>query len=322
MNEPVAVIVNTSGGTASSLGDKLEATVRAAFAGQEIDLRLVEGKHITEAVKAAAGRSVVAIGGGDGTQGSAAATFASSETAQIVLPLGTRNHLAKQLGMPADLAEAAKVAVGGKAEQIDLAKGGERVFVNNASIGLYTKLVRERDRRWGPKWLGTIPATWIVLRTLRAKPMMLCIDGRRERVVTPLLFIGNNRYSLEAGSVGQRESLSDGVLSLFVVAQASPLALIAFAFRALLGKADGERDFCALADAKEVVVEGRGAIDVAFDGEVERMALPLTFAIMPGALKVLVPHEAASPDAPPAGGRERQSLNRLPHRSGEPNSLA
>ncbi|MDP3677113.1 MAG: diacylglycerol kinase family protein [Novosphingobium sp.] len=295
MSQRIAVIVNTSGGTALALGDKLEATVREAFAGQDIDLRLVEGRDISEAVKSVVGGPVVAIGGGDGTQGSAAATFANSDSAQLVLPLGTRNHLAKQLGIPADLAEAAKVALDGKTQAIDLAKGGDRVFVNNASIGLYTRLVRERDKRWGPKWLGTIPAAWIALRTLRAKPMNLTIDGKAERVVTPLLFIGNNRYSLDAGSVGQRVSLSEGVLSLFVVARRSPLALIGFAFRALLGRADDERDFCALAEAREVVVEGRGAIDVAFDGEVERMMLPLTFMIMPRALKVLVPGDAPKP---------------------------
>jgi diacylglycerol kinase family enzyme len=197
--------------------------------------------------------------------------------------------------MTDDLALAASTAREGKLEAIDLAKGGDRVFVNNASVGLYTRLVRERDRRPGPKWLGTIPAAWIVLRTLRAKALHLTIDGKRQRVVTPLLFIGNNRYSLDAGSVGQRESLSDGVLSLFVVARQTPLQLVGFALRALFGQADENRDFCALADAKEVVIEGRGAIDVAFDGEVERMALPLTFAIMPGALKVLVPREAAKP---------------------------
>lgn len=302
MTERIAVIVNRSGGTASSLGDKLEATVREAFAGQEIDLKLIEGKDVAQTVKQFAGRAVVAIGGGDGTQGSAAAAFAGSETAQIVLPLGTRNHLAKQIGMPTDLAEAAKVALDGKPEAIDLAQAKdsarERVFVNNASIGLYTKLVRERDKRWGPKWLGTIPATWIVLRTLRAKALHLKIDGKHERVVTPLLFIGNNRYSLDAGSVGERVSLSDGVLSLFVVARQSPLALIGFAMRSLLGRADPERDFCALADTKEVIVEGDGAIDVAFDGEVERMTLPLTFTIMPGALKVLVPKDATGGEVP------------------------
>ena len=297
MDAALAVIVNRSGGTASTLGDKLEPTMRDAFekAGVAARLQLIEGKDIDAALEAATGAPIVAVGGGDGTQGAAAAKFAGSETAQLVLPLGTRNHLARQLGIPEDLGEAAKLAATGRTVAIDLAKGGDRVFVNNASIGMYTRLVRERDKRWGPKWLGTIPAAWTVLRTLRAKPMQLMVDGKPERVVTPMLFIGNNRYSLEAGRVGERESLSDGVLSLYAVARQGPLALLGFAARALIGRADPERDFCALAEAREVIVEGHGSIEVALDGEVERMALPLTFAIMPGALKVVVPAEADKP---------------------------
>jgi diacylglycerol kinase family enzyme len=289
---PLPVIVNRGGGTAATLGDELEQTLRKAFAGIDVDLQLVEGDAIGEALERARGAPVVAVGGGDGTQGAAAAKFAGSETAQLVLPLGTRNHLAKQLGMPEDLAEAAQVAATGRRTAIDLAKGGERVFVNNASIGLYTKLVRERDKRWGPKWLGTIPAAWIVLRTLRAKPLQLTVDGKPQRVVTPMLFIGNNRYSLEAGKVGERDSLSDGVLSLYAVARQGPMKLVGFALRALVGRADPATDFCALAEATEVIVEGSGEIEVAFDGEVERKPLPLTFAVMPGALHVLAPSAA------------------------------
>ena len=289
MAQPLPVIVNRNGGTASSLGDKLEATLREAFGEQTIELHLVEGKDIAAMVERFAGRPVVAVGGGDGTQGSAAAVLAGCDTALAILPLGTRNHLARQLGIPLDLAEAAKLATGGRREPIDLAKAGERVFVNNASIGMYTKLVRERDKRWGPKWLGTIPAAWVVLRTIRAKPLQLAIDGKPSPVVTPLLFIGNNRYSLEAGKLGERESLSDGVLSVLAVARHGPLALLGFALRALVGRADPQRDFCELADAREARLAGEGTIEVAFDGEVERMALPLTFSIMPGALEVLVP---------------------------------
>jgi diacylglycerol kinase family enzyme len=289
MAQPLPVIVNRNGGTASSLGDKLEATLREAFGEQTIELHLVEGKDIAAMVERFAGRPVVAVGGGDGTQGSAAAVLAGCDTALAILPLGTRNHLARQLGIPLDLAEAAKLATGGRREPIDLAKAGERVFVNNASIGMYTKLVRERDKRWGPKWLGTIPAAWIVLRTLRARPLWLSIDGERRRVVTPLLFIGNNRYSLDAGKLGQRESLSNGVLSLYAIERKGALALLGFAMRALLGRADPERDFCELADAREVTIEDTGPIAVAFDGEVERMTLPLIFGIIPGALEVVVP---------------------------------
>jgi diacylglycerol kinase family enzyme len=292
MDRALPVIVNTAGGTASALGGKLEATMREAFKGIAIDLHLVAGDALDRAIDKARGAPVVAIGGGDGTQGAAAAKLAGTGTAQLVLPLGTRNHLARQLGVPVELADAAKIAAAGRTTAIDLAKGASRVFVNNASIGIYTRLVRERDKRWGPKWLGTVPAAWTVLRTLRAKPLQLVIDGQRQRVVTPMLFVGNNRYSLEAGKVGQRESMSDGVLSLFAVARQGPVALLGFALRALAGRADPERDFCTLAEARELVVEGRGTIEVAFDGEVERMALPLTFAIMPGALKVRVPGDS------------------------------
>ena len=291
MAEPLPVIVNRSGGTASSLGDKLEATLREAFAGQAIDLHLVEGQDVAKTVERFAKQPVVAVGGGDGTQGSAAAVLAGTDTVLAIFPLGTRNHLARQLGIPLDLAEAATMAATGRRQAIDLAKAGERVFVNNASIGMYTKLVRERDKRWGPKWLGTIPAAWIVLRTLRARPLCLTIDGERRRVVTPLLFIGNNRYSLEAGKLGQRESMSGGLLSLLAIERKGALALLGFAARALVGHADPERDFCELADAREVTIEGAGPIAVAFDGEVEQMPLPLTFSIMPRALTVMVPAE-------------------------------
>lgn len=293
MSEPLPVIVNRSGGTASSLGDKLETTLREAFGEQRIDLHLVEGRDVAKAVERFVGRSVIAVGGGDGTQGSAAAALAGSDSALAILPLGTRNHLARQLEIPLDLPEAAKLATTGRRKAIDLAKAGERVFVNNASIGMYTKLVRERDKRSGPKWLGTIPAAWIVLRTLRARPLWLSIDGEQRRVVTPLLFIGNNRYSLEAGKLGQRESMSDGVLSLYAIERKGPLALLGFAARALVGRADPERDFCELADAREVTIEGGGPIAVAFDGEVERMALPLRFSIQPGALQAMTPAEAS-----------------------------
>lgn len=287
----IAVVVNTSGGTAASLGDKLEQTMRAAFARQDIDLHLVRGEELAETIERCAAAPLVAVGGGDGTQGSAAALL-HGRSAQLVLPLGTRNHLARQLGMPEDLQAAAQVAASGRRTAIDLACAGERVFVNNASIGLYTRLVRERDRRPGPKWLGTIPATWTVLRTLRARPLRLVIDEVPQTVVTPLLFVGNNRYSLEAGSVGERASLSDGVLSVFAVRQKTALGLIGMALRALFGRADPQRDFCEIAEARELTIEGAGTIEVAFDGEVERMNLPLRFRIMPAALDVLVPPES------------------------------
>ncbi|WP_295636070.1 diacylglycerol kinase family protein [Novosphingobium sp.] len=291
MSKPIRVVVNRSGGTAKRMGEKLAAAIEAAFAaaGANADLALVEGKSIEQAISNASSLPVVAVGGGDGTQSSAAGILLHCDSALAVLPLGTLNHLAKELGVPTDLTGAADVAVNGTRTTIDLGSVGDVVFVNNASIGLYTRLVRRRDAIKLPKWLATVPAAWGIMRRMKLRP--LCIDmGKGEQtIVTPLLFIGNNRYSYQGRSLGKRESLTEGVLSVYAVAPRTVQGLVGFGLRALAGRADPERDFLALGDVEQIVVSGAGMIDVAHDGEVTRMALPLTFRSLPRALTVMVP---------------------------------
>lgn len=290
---PLPVIISRSAGTAGKLGEKLGDTVTRAFAdaGRAIALRLCEGAECAKEAATASGPTVV-IGGGDGTLAGAAGELAGERRVLGILPLGTRNHLARQLGIPLDLAEAAKVVAGGNAVRIDVGRCNGRVFVNNASVGLYTRLVRERERRAGPKWLGTIPAAWHVLRHLRSRPFRLVVDGSPREVHTPLLFVGNNRYSLVGGRVGSRDSMTAGALSLYAVESKGALALIAFALRALVGRAAADRDFAALTEALEIIVEGSGSIDVALDGEVVAIDLPLKLEIAPRALEVIVPISA------------------------------
>lgn len=289
---PLPVIVNRSGGTARRLGDALRDKLEAAFAatGQAVAIELVEGNAISRRVEAAVrgGAERVVVGGGDGTLGGAAAVLAGGDAVLAVLPLGTRNHFARQLGVPLDLAAAAKLAVSGSVEAVDLGRAGDRVFINNASVGEYTRLVRHRDDIAGPKWLATIPAAWHVLRRPRPKALCLAIDDVRDETVTPLLFIGNNRYSLDPATLGQRESLSDGVLSVHVVPRFGWLALIGFAVKVVLGRGDPGRHFQMLAEAREVRIEGEGRIEIALDGEVETLPLPLQCRIEPGALRVVV----------------------------------
>lgn len=291
MAQPLPVIINASGGTATRLGDKLADTVHDAFdkAGRAIALELVEGKDIVAAVQRHVGKRAVVVGGGDGTLGGAAGVLADSRTSLAILPLGTRNHLALELGIPEDLPEAASVAVDGYHRQIDIGCAGKRVFVNNASLGIYTCLVREREAHSAPKWLATVPAAVATIRQWRAQAFDLVVDRKRRDLRTPLLFIGNNRYSFAKGKVGARESLSDGTLSLYAVAAQRPLGLAAFAARALVGRADPSNDFEEKFDARRIVVDGKGPIDVALDGEVVSLTRPVVFKTLPGALSVIVP---------------------------------
>jgi diacylglycerol kinase family enzyme len=296
MGVPLPVLINRSGGTAASLGDRLEQTVRDAFSetGREITLELLDGPHMRDAIQHHALSPVVVVGGGDSTLGGAAQVLAGKRTALGVLPLGTRNHLARQLGLPLDLAEAAQIAAGGERRRMDLGRAGDRVFVNNASLGVYTKLVVERERTEFPRWLATVPAAWQVLQTMRPQAYCLTIDGERRTLSTPLLFIGNNRYSLDPGHLGERDSLDDGVLSVCAVDARGPLQLIWLAFKVLCCLAHPESDFAEFDTAREIVVEGEGDVAVALDGELTRLARPLRIAIDPGALGIVVPRVAAS----------------------------
>lgn len=302
------VLINRSGGTAAALGPQLEPTVRAAFAasGRAIDLELLDGSEMAEAIRGHGAAPVIAVGGGDGTLGNAAQVLRGMRSALAILPLGTRNHLARELGIPLDLTEAATIAATGERRRMDLGRAGRRVFVNNASIGIYPQLVRERERRGLPKWLGTIPAAWSVLRKLRSHHYRLTIDGERHEVRTPLLFVGNNRYSLDPRHLGHRESLEDGRLSLCAVRAEGPVHLAKFALKVLVGLADAAADFEDLTEARSIIVEGAGEIGVALDGEVYRMELPLALDILPSALGVVAPRV-------PAGQEPLYSRTHSPH---------
>jgi diacylglycerol kinase family enzyme len=298
---PLPVVINRSGGTAAAMGDSLAGAVRDAFAaaGCRIDLHLVSGDEVEGMIRRLAPAPVIVIGGGDGTVGSAAqARIESAGGALGILPLGTRNHLARELGIPADLAGAAAAIAGGVVRHIDLAMVNGRGFVNNASVGLYPLMVRWRDARRKrdglPKWLATFPATWATLRRLPHHRLRISGGDMAEAVVTPLLFVGNNRYTLERGRVGKRVALDDGLLSVFAVSPRSRTGLVWLALRTLLGFADPEEDFAAVGDSAGFTVRSPSAtIDVALDGEVSRMPTPLVFSLRARALAVIVPRPKA-----------------------------
>lgn len=297
MTSELPVIVNRRGGTAKAARDTLTSEIEAAFAaaGVEALVRLVDGAEIIDTVRSFTGEPLLVVGGGDGSIGCAAqARLEGGDATLAILPLGTRNHLARELGIPLDLPGAAVVAAGTASRRIDVGQVNDVMFVNNASVGFYPLLVQWREvegrRRGWPKWLATLPACWEALRRLRHHRMYLRMDGAEQVIRTPLLFVGNNRYKLEAGQIGQREALDGGALSVFAVAPGSRIGLVWFALRILFGRADPARDFAALGECRRLTVESRShAIDIAVDGEVLRMRSPLEFTLLPQALEVRAP---------------------------------
>ncbi|MCA1619077.1 MAG: hypothetical protein LC795_07150 [Acidobacteria bacterium] len=245
------------------------------------------------------GARAVVAGGGDGTVGSVAGALAGTDLPLGVLPLGTLNHFAKDLGIPLGLEEAARNVCEGRVVSVDVGEVNGQVFVNNSSLGLYPRIVRRREklqeREGSGKWSALARAGLAVLRRHPFLNVRLDADGRRITRKTPFVFVGNNEYETEGLQLGGRSRLDAGRLSLYVAHRTGRLGLLRLVLSALLGRLRQAHDFDALR-AEEIWVETRRAkrLPVATDGEVTVMTTPLHYRVRPGALKVIVPKEVMS----------------------------
>jgi YegS/Rv2252/BmrU family lipid kinase len=291
-----AVIINGSAG--SGHDQDTAQSLRERFARVGLDAQITvaaNGNEIVEAAKVARDGNwdVIVGGGGDGTINAIGSALVDTGRPFGVLPLGTLNHFAKDLGMPLDLDEAVKVIATGRHKRVDVGEVNGHLFLNNSGLGLYPDIVHDRERqqrRLGRgKWLA---AAWASLAALRRYPFLsvqLTVDGQRLARRTPFIFIGNNEYLMEGFSIGERARLDAGTLSLYVAQRPGRLGLLRFALRALLGTLAQDRDFDVLLASEMEVETRRTPIRVATDGEVTLMQSPLRYRVLPGALTVIVP---------------------------------
>ena len=287
-------IVNKGGGSA---GDDALDRVRAALGKAGVDCEVVAVEASTCADHAAdysaQGATLVIAAGGDGTISAVAGALAGRGATLGVLPLGTLNHFARDLGVPFDLDEAASVIAAGKVTKVDVAEVNGRVFVNNSAIGLYPLMVIDREaqqRKLGrSKWLALLVASARTLARFGHQRLNLTVNGRSAQADTPLLFVGNNDYRLELPAAGSRESLSDGKLGVLVMRSKGRAGFVGATVRALLGRTRGN-DMVRLDNVQTLRVDSRrSSLPVSMDGETNYMAPPLDFRIRPGTLKVIVP---------------------------------
>ena len=294
----VAVVLNGKSGTA--LDEAGLERMKAAFVGAGCEAsvaRAASGADLRALVDEAA-RSrpdAIAIGGGDGTLSTAAGVLVEHDIPMAVLPLGTLNHFARDLGIPADLEDAVRNVATGRRERIDVGEVNGRVFINNSSLGLYPSIVRRRERIREdiPIARGKGPALlWATLTAMRRAPFLeaaLCFDGRTRHVRTPFVFVGNNEYTTQGLRAGTRERLQDGCLSVHSTTRQDRLGLVVLALRALFGRLGEARDFQSASVHTLEVRSRHKRLLVAADGEVQAMETPLAYRIRPRALTVIVP---------------------------------
>ena len=258
------LLINPRAGTESPTTEELrdEALARG------IDAHVLEEGEDVAKLADRADVDVLGAAGGDGTVASVAAVAVERDLPFVVVPYGTRNHFARDLGLDRDDPLAALAGFEGEERRVDVGRAGERRFLNNVSLGLYAALVHRREHhRRRRQALAGARALWL---GLRERPgIWATVDG--EPVKARIVLVGNNSYELSLLSIGERKRLDEGRLHLYLAKGWLPHAW---------EDRSGER-FTIDAQA--------GKLQAAVDGEPVELETPLELSIQPGALRVLVP---------------------------------
>jgi diacylglycerol kinase family enzyme len=293
----VAVLINGRAGSIAGENDSATRQVLDAFVRQGVEVEL---HSPTPAMLPTVARSLstakfdaVAAGGGDGTISSVAEVLAGGSMPLGVLPLGTRNNFARDIGIPLEVEGAAQVIAQQHISRIDVAEVNGRLFINNSSIGAYPHVVREREqdrKRYGiPKWLAMIAATLKVFRRHPLLRVRIELDGKVFLRRTPFLFVGNNLYGVNLFEVKFRSCLTEGKLCVYSANCTGFLCLAHLFWLALCNRLDQTQNFEMHTGSELLVYPGRRRISVAKDGEVLKLETPLSYRLHRAALPVLTP---------------------------------
>lgn len=296
----IAVVLNDSSGSGdgAAAGKQLEEIFTAA--GREVRVSMARGgDQLRAAVESAVkeGCETLVAGGGDGTINTAAAALVDRDITLGVIPLGTLNHFAKDLGIPLELDEAAKIVLKGAVCRVDVGEVNGRIFLNNSSLGVYPTIVRLRERYQAGGWGKWIAALWAGLAVLRRNPFMAVrIVAEGEAIVrrTPLVFIGNNEYRMSGLQAGSRESLVGGHLALYVFKADRRAGLLRLGWEVLLKGPEEVNELDLLTVEAATVETKRRVVPVALDGEVVSLKSPMAYRIRPGSLQVFVPEGSSA----------------------------
>jgi diacylglycerol kinase family enzyme len=293
-----AVINRKAGSALGYSAEELASEAQAAFeeAGHEIEVHVVEPEDIETALDkaVAAAPDILVAGGGDGTIRCAASRLLGSEIALGVLPLGTVNRLARDLGIPLEPRAAIHALSSGACREIDVAEVNGEIFLCNSMLGLPSEISQERQKLRGQPFWPRVAGYFRLLRTILAsrRHLELSIDGdekmsRRVRVLS--IAVSNNVYSREPSLIFTREALDQGRLGVYIAKPRSGLGMLWVLARAALGFWTGDDRLDSLSARKVVIKTRKKRLRLSNDGEVETLKTPLYYQIHPKALKVFAP---------------------------------
>jgi len=300
-------IINATSGSHDREDTRVAIETALAAAGRTGELLFTPpGELARVAVQAAAtarARNTAVVGvGGDGTINAVAQAAHAAGCAMGVVPQGTFNYFARTHGIPTETAEATVALLQAAPVPVQVGLVNDRVFLVNASLGLYPELLQDREAykaRFGRNRLVAFGAALVTLLTPHRQLRLRIESGGIVReVITPTLFIANNRLQLEQVGLPQASALDRGCLAAVTSQPIGALAMLGLLWRGVQGRL-GEADAVSSFEFQHLVVwprlpMGRRTVKVAFDGELVWMRSPVDFRVAPEPLNLLKP----GPDVP------------------------
>jgi diacylglycerol kinase family enzyme len=289
-----------AGGTIPAYVNPASGSAKAALEALErhpgFDVRLTRPERLTVALRHAVsiGEPRVLLAGGDGTISSAASVLARTSTAVAVLPGGTRNHFARDHGIPADLDEALRVAERGRVSRVDVGYVNDQLFLNTSSVGAYVRFVETRDRLEGyvGYWVASVVAGIRILSGVRQTRVTLEVEGEKRVYRARLVFVALGERVLLPPKLGRLVGEPAGALHVVVPRGRRQARRFARAFartdRGLSVEARPLGLDTALVDRLRLDLP-KTAVKVAMDGEIRRQRTPLEYRLEREALNLVVP---------------------------------
>ena len=299
MVRSIEVILNTRSGSRQAATARTTLEKVFTDSGRPFNISVATGESLTRLAeeKATADCEVLVAGGGDGTICSVAEVALKKRKTLGVVPLGTFNYFAKNLGIPLDVEAAARMILDGKSVRAPVLDLDGRLVLNSSSIGLHPAVLLNRRklyRRWGRNQLNAYLS--VLLTAFQPAPRLrLRLATAEGEVVheTPLVMICSNAFQMEAFALAGRECLGEGKFALYVARVTGRATTLRLALRTWLRRLRPGIDYevVCVSDVTIETLRRRRDLRAAVDGELERLQSPLRFQIQPGALCVLAPRE-------------------------------
>lgn len=300
---PLYIVINLGArhGDAQVFKDTIRDTLVQAGRSHEIfevgnprDLVLLTQQA---ASRARAGNGALIGAGGDGTLNAVAQVAYDHNLPFGALPHGTFNYFSRVHGIPLEIAESVPALLAAQVQPTQVGLVNDRLFLVNASMGLYPRLLEDREaykKQFGRnRVVALLSALVTLLRDHRTLTLELELDGNTQIVRTSTLFTGNNRLQLEQIGIQEAECVDNGQLAAIAVRPVGPLAMFGLGVRGALGQLGDADNVVSFAfqrmRVRPKLPYGRKRIKVAMDGEICWLQTPLTFSVAPRPLLLLAP---------------------------------